>query len=301
MRLKFTKMQGAGNDFVVLDGVRQNIELSAAQYRWLAHRQFGIGADQILLVEPPSPDDAVDFRYRIINADGGEVEHCGNGARCFMRFVRETGLSIKDEVRVRTLSGISILSIQTDGRIRVEMGRPEFDESNVPFDASGLESVRQGVARLWPLTLHDSDTPVWIQAISMGNPHAVQFVDDVRHAPVRQQGPLIERHGRFPRRVNAGFVQVLSRRLAWVRVFERGAGETLACGTGVCAAVVSGIQRGLFDSIVDVQTWGGRLTIEWNFVADADAPVLMSGPAQAVFASEVDVPSTEQALAVLSP
>jgi diaminopimelate epimerase len=250
MRIPFTKMQGAGNDFVVLDETRQRFGLSSAQYRWLADRHFGVGADQILSVRP-SPAPGVDFEYVIHNADGAEVEQCGNGARCFARFVQERGLSPKTRLRVQTLAGVIEPNLQPDGRVTVDMGPPIFGLTDVPFDAAGLQPQSFGGWQQWPLDL--SGTPVLLAVLSMGNPHAVQLVDEVDTAPVAQQGPLIEHHARFTRRVNAGFLQVLDRRRVRLRVFERGAGETLACGSGACAAVVAGIRLGLLDRSVDVQ------------------------------------------------
>ena len=284
MRIPFTKMQGAGNDFVVLDETRQRFGLSSAQYRWLADRHFGVGADQILSVRP-SPAPGVDFEYVIHNADGAEVEQCGNGARCFARFVQERGLSPKARLRVQTLAGVIEPNLQPDGRVTVDMGPPIFGLTDVPFDAAGLQPQSFGGWQQWPLDL--SGTPVLLAVLSMGNPHAVQLVDEVDTAPVAQQGPLIEHHARFARRVNAGFLQVLDRRRVRLRVFERGAGETLACGSGACAAVVAGIRLGLLDRSVDVQTRGGLLSISW--ASDA-AHVLMTGPATTVFQGEIDIP-----------
>ncbi len=281
MRLKFTKMQGAGNDFVVLDGVRQRVALSRAQWRALADRHFGVGADQLLLVEPADGPD-VDFVYRIFNADGAEVEQCGNGARCFVRFVREQGLTTKRAIRVRTMTGVIEPRMQDDGRVTVDMGPPGLDPARVPFDASGLAGRREGEDTAWPLELPGGTR--WVSVVSMGNPHAVQVVADVDAAPVATEGPLIESHARFPRRVNAGFLQVRSRERVRLRVFERGAGETLACGSGACAAVVAGIRRGLLAPRVDVETRGGVLTIEWR-----GGPVLMTGPATSVFTGEIDL------------
>jgi diaminopimelate epimerase len=282
MRLKFTKMQGAGNDFVVLDGVRQRVVLTPAQWRALADRHFGIGADQLLLVEPADGPD-VDFVYRIFNADGREVEQCGNGARCFVRFVREQGLTDKRAIRVRTMGGVIEPRLADDGRVAVDMGAPGLAPAGVPFDASGLAGRREGEDTLWPLELPGGTR--WVSVVSMGNPHAVLQVDDVDAAPVGQEGPLIESHPRFPRRVNAGFLQVCSRERVRLRVFERGAGETLACGSGACAAVVAGIRRGLLAPRVDVETRGGVLTIEWRGVG----PVLMTGPSASVFTGEIDL------------
>ncbi len=282
-------MQGAGNDFVMLDETRAPLGLSAAQYRFLANRHFGVGADQILSVRP-SPGPGIDFEYVIHNADGGEVEQCGNGARCFVRFVREQGLTSKEAVRVKTLSGVIEPRMQPDGRVTVDMGAPVFDLPRVPFDAAGLAPEPFGSWRKWPLALENitPKAPVLIAVLSMGNPHAVQLVDDVDTAAVAQQGPLIENHPRFPNRVNAGFMQIVSRSQIRLRVHERGAGETLACGTGACAAVVAGIRWGLLDARVDVQTRGGQLTIEWS--GQPDAPVMMTGPATTVFAAEIEVP-----------
>jgi diaminopimelate epimerase len=288
MRIRFTKMQGAGNDFVVLDETHAPLGLKPAQYRFLADRHFGVGADQILSVRP-SPREGIDFQYVIHNADGGEVEQCGNGARCFMRFVREHGLSPKDSVRVQTLSGVIEPRMGADGRVTVDMGAPIFDPARVPFDIAGLDPLHEGGWQKWHLALdtHARSAIVSVAVLSMGNPHAVQIVDNVDTAPVAQQGPLIEHHPRFPQRVNAGFMQVVDRSHVRLRVFERGAGETLACGTGACAAVVSGIRLGLLESRVDVETRGGRLTIEW---AGDGAPVMMTGPAVTVFEGDIEVP-----------
>lgn len=281
MRLKFTKMQGAGNDFVVFDGVRQQVCLRPAQWRALADRHFGVGADQMLLVEPADGPD-VDFVYRIFNADGAEVEQCGNGARCFVRFVRDAGLTQQRSVRVRTRGGVIEPRLEDDGRVTVDMGPPVFEAARVPFEADGLVPRAEAADLLWPLALPGGTR--WISAVSMGNPHAVQVVDDVDAAPVAAEGPLVEAHPRFPRRVNAGFMQVVSRSRVRLRVYERGAGETLACGSGACAAVVAGIRRGLLDARVDVDTRGGLLSIEWH-----GGPVLMTGPAQSVFTGEIDL------------
>jgi diaminopimelate epimerase len=288
MRIRFTKMQGAGNDFVVLDETRGTLGLDAAQYRFLADRHFGVGADQILSVRP-APAPGVDFQYVIHNADGGEVEQCGNGARCFMRFVRERQLTAKDAVRVQTLSGVIEPRMGPDGRVTVDMGAPVFELARVPFDPAGLDPQPEGGWHTWHLALgtHAGSAIVAVAVLSMGNPHAVQIVADVDTAPVAAQGPLIEHHPRFPQRVNAGFLQVVDRAHVRLRVFERGAGETLACGTGACAAVVAGIRLGLLDTRVDVQTRGGLLTIEW---AGEGAPVLMTGPAVTVFEGDIEVP-----------
>ncbi len=291
MKVKFTKMQGAGNDFVVLDETRGLLGLSTAQYRFLADRHFGVGADQILSVRT-APSGDVDFEYVIHNADGGEVEQCGNGSRCFLQFVREQGLTTKDAVKVKTLSGVIEPRLQSDGRIAVDMGAPVFDLAKVPFDASGLLENSQNEWQRWPLSLNLSSHSaiLLIAVLSMGNPHAVLLVDDVDTAPVLEVGPLIENHSRFARRVNAGFMQVVSRAHIRLRVYERGVGETLACGTGACAAVVAGIRLGLLDTSVTVQTLGGPLTIEWS--GQLNAPVLMIGPATTVFASEIEIPPT---------
>ena len=276
MSLKFTKMHGAGNDFVVIDGIRQSVALSPEQIRLLADRHFGVGCDQLLLVEKARRDDA-DFRYRIFNADGGEVEQCGNGARCFVRFVHEKKLTGKKEIVVETKSGLISPRLEDDGRITVNMGAPIFTPARIPF-TSDSDAVMQ------PLDI-DGRT-VQITAVSMGNPHAVQVVDDVENAPVANQGPLIERHARFPKRVNAGFMQIVDRGHIKLRVYERGTGETLSCGTGACAAVVAGIRRGLLDDTVHVATRGGALTIHW---AGAQTPVLLTGPAVTVFEGEINL------------
>jgi len=275
-RLKFTKMQGLGNDFVVLDGISQRIELSSAQLRRLADRHFGVGCDQVLVVEKPGRDD-VDFRYRIFNADGGEVEQCGNGARCFVQFVRDRGLTAKRLIRVETKGGIIEPCLEDDGQVTVDMGIPRFAPEEIPF-AGGSGAVIQ------PLDVGGASVPVSV--VSMGNPHAVQTVEDVDDAPVATQGPRIERHPRFPNGVNAGYMQIVDRANIRLRVWERGAGETLACGTGACAAVVSGIRLGLLDSPVSVATRGGTLTVAWN---GGESPVFMTGPATTVFEGEWQV------------
>jgi diaminopimelate epimerase len=283
MKVRFTKMQGAGNDFVVLDETQGRLGLTRAQYRRLADRHFGVGADQILSVRP-APAPGVDFEYVIHNADGGEVEQCGNGARCFVRFVRDKHLTDKDRIRVRTLSGLIEPRLNADGRVTVDMGAPIFELPQVPFDAAGLSPVAEGGWQAWPLVLGAGSANVAV--LSMGNPHAVQEVPDVDTAPVTTQGPQIENHPRFPKRVNAGYMQVVSRSRIRLRVWERGAGETLACGTGACAAVVAGIRLGRLDARVDVETRGGMLTIEW----DGQGPVMMTGPAVTVFEGEIEVP-----------
>jgi diaminopimelate epimerase len=286
MRLKFTKMHGAGNDFVVIDGVRAPVSLTSGQWRFLADRHFGVGADQMLLVEPPD-EPGIDFRYRIFNADGGEVEQCGNGARCFVRFVVDQGLTAKRAIRVRTLGGVIEPRLEDDGRVTVDMGAPVFEPARVPFLPEGLGVIAQGNDLLYRLPV--ADHHCLVSALSMGNPHAVQLVDDTERAAVLTDGPLIERHAAFPRRVNAGFMQVLARDRIALRVYERGAGETLACGTGACAAVVAGIRRGLLDDRVEVDTRGGRLAIAWQPTMP-DAPVLLTGPALTVFQGEIDLP-----------
>jgi diaminopimelate epimerase len=265
-RIEFTKMEGAGNDFVVIDATREPFQLSRDQRRRIADRHFGVGCDQILVVERPGAPDA-DFRYRIFNADGGEVEQCGNGARCFVRFVHERGLTRKREIRVETLGGAIVPRLEDDGEVSVNMGPPALA---APF----LETLDVGAER------------VEFAILSMGNPHAVQLVADTEGASVERQGPLIEGHARFSNRVNAGFMQVLGRHAIRLRVYERGAGETLACGTGACAAAVSGIVRGLLDSPVTVQARGGTLTISW---AGGDNPVWMKGPARTVYQGSIEV------------
>lgn len=286
MRIRFTKMQGAGNDFVVLDETQGRLNLSAAQYRFLADRHFGVGADQILTVRP-APSAAVDFEYVIHNADGGEVEHCGNGARCFVRYVSDKGLTDKTTIQVKIQRGQIELSLNPDGRVTVNMGAPVLTPPDIPFNPAGLVAQTQNGCPTWTLPLSDGSA-VQVAAVSMGNPHAVQVVDDVASAQVATQGPLIERHAAFPNRVNAGFMQVLSRSAIRLRVYERGAGETLACGTGACAAVVAGIRLGLLDAQVDVHTTGGLLSIAWD--GQADSPVFMTGPATTVFDGEIDLP-----------
>jgi len=286
MRVRFAKMQGTGNDFVVLDATRAPIALDAARLKTLADRRFGIGADQILVVEKASRPD-VDFRYRIFNGGSGdEVEQCGNGARCFVRFVRERGLTDKKTIAVETMNRRLELRLQDDGRVTVDMGAPDFNPAHVPFDTTWLAPrARESGLPLWPIELGDGQT-VEVAVVSMGNPHAVQIVADVEAAPVAEQGPLIERHVRFARGVNAGFMQVVARDRIRLRVFERGSGETLACGTGACAAVAVGVPLRLLAARVDVETRGGRLTIEWP---GATAPVLMTGAAETVFEGEIEI------------
>jgi diaminopimelate epimerase len=317
MQISFTKMHGAGNDFVVLDETRGRLGLSAAQYRFLGDRHFGVGADQILtvrpapLVEGPSKEDRVDFEYIIHNADGGEVEHCGNGSRCFVRYVRERGLTDKTTIRVKTMRNTLTLTEQSDGRVTVDMGAPFFKLADVPFDTAQAQPVASGLWQKWrlaqkniageatnlgafvPSGMHSGDVAV----LSMGNPHAVQVVADIDAAPVLSVGPWVESHPAFPRRVNAGFMQIVSRSSIRLRVFERGAGETLACGTGACAAVVAGIRLGLLDSRVDVLARGGTLTVEWAGMQEGgpvnlSAPVLMTGPATTVYQGTINVPDS---------
>ena len=278
MKIKFTKMHGLGNDFVVLDAIHQPFVPTAAQARFLADRHFGIGCDQVLVVEAPT-QSGVDFRYRIFNADGSEVEQCGNGARCFARFVHDRGLAEKREIRVETKSGIIAPRLEDDGRVTVDMGVPRLSPDEVPFESDRLDVVQ-------PLQVNDKSFD--ITAVSMGNPHAVQVVVDVDEFPVGRYGPLIEAHPRFPRRVNAGFMEIIDRRAIRLRVYERGAGETLACGTGACAAVVAGILRGLLDSPVRVETRGGALSIAW---AGPNRSVMMTGPAVTVFEGEATLPA----------
>ena len=286
MRVRFTKMQGAGNDFVVLDETQGLLGLNAAQYRFLADRHFGVGADQILSVRP-APAEGLDFEYVIHNADGGEVEHCGNGARCFVRYVRDKGLTDRDTVRVKVKNGVLGLTLGPDGRVTVDMGEPVFELDRVPFEPGDLPAQPAGAFEIWPLPLlGGAVAPVAV--LSMGNPHAVLLVPDVDTAPVAEWGPQIEGHACFPRRVNAGFLQVLGRGHVRLRVYERGVGETLACGTGACAAVVAGIRQGLLGERVDVQTRGGLLTIEWS--GRPGAPVMMTGPATTVFEGEIVIP-----------
>jgi diaminopimelate epimerase len=285
MKLKFTKMHGAGNDFIVVDAISQQVELSAAQWAGLADRRFGIGADQILVVQRPD-SEGCDFRYRIFNNDGGEVEQCGNGARAFVKFVTDKGLTSQRAIRVQTMNGIIAPRLEEDGSVTVDMGAPRLDPAEVPFDAAGLGGWAEGGDTLWPLPIKQpgGSKTLFFSVVSMGNPHAVQVVDDADSAPVAETGPLIEHHPRFPQRVNAGFMQVLDRHHIKLRVYERGAGETLACGSGACAAVVAGIRRGLLDSPVRVSARGGELTVAW---AGAGEPVYLTGPAVTVFEGEV--------------
>lgn len=276
MKLKFTKMHGLGNDFVVIDAISQPVSLSSAQFRFLADRHFGVGCDQILLVEKPSVS-AADFRYRIFNADGGEVEQCGNGARCFVRFVHDKGLTQKTEISVETASGIIYPRLEADGQVTVNMGAPRFEPEQIPF-------VAPRRALTYPLPVDDQI--IDISALSMGNPHAVLVVHDADSARVGEQGPRIENHLAFPARVNVGFMQIVDRSHIRLRVFERGSGETLACGTGACAAAVAGITRGMLDTEVEVSTRGGNLTIRWEGEGQA---VWMTGPAETVFEGEINL------------
>ena len=285
MKLRFTKMHGAGNDFVMLNGVTQRIDLTREQLRWLSDRRFGVGADQILLVEPASQPD-LDFRYRIFNSDGGEVEQCGNGARCFVKFVHDEGLTSKRAIRVQTLGGIIEPRLQDNDEVSVDMGVPRFDPADAGFDSSGLTPIVEHDQTLWPL---DVGHRVTIAVLSMGNPHAVQTVSNIDTAAVTTDGPSIEHHHRFRERVNAGFMQVVNRHCIHLRVWERGAGETLACGTGACAAVVSGIRRGLLDTPVTVIARGGQLEVGWRSSTDAVQPVLLTGAATTVFKGEIEI------------
>lgn len=278
MKLQFTKMHGIGNDFVVIDAISRHVSLTAQQIRKIADRHFGVGCDQLLLVEKPSGKFAhADFRYRIFNADGGEVEQCGNGARCFVKFVHEKGLSGKRKIDVETARGIITLSLQDDDQVTVNMGAPSFVPDQIPFLADRPAATYE---------LDIEQNSVNICALSMGNPHAVQIVADIDTAAVDSQGPLIESHERFPQRVNAGFMQIIDPQHIRLRVYERGSGETLACGSGACAAVVSGIQLGLLQSPVRVTMRGGDLNIAWS---GKDSPVWMTGPAESVFEGEIDV------------
>ncbi len=276
MKLEFTKMHGLGNDFVVIDGINQDVDLTPDRVRFVANRRLGVGCDQVLLVEASPVADA-DFRYRIFNADGNEVEQCGNGARCFARFVRDRGLTDKTEIPVLTGGGRIVLKVQPDGQVTVDMGPPRLNPADIPFEAEAASTAY--------LLDVDGET-VEIGAVSMGNPHAVLRVDNVQTAPVARLGPAIEAHTRFPNRVNVGFMQVVDPNHINLRVYERGAGETLACGTGACAAVVAGRIQGLLDEVVAVDLPGGRLMVSWT---GDDAPVLMTGPAERVFEGTIDL------------
>ena len=287
-RIRFTKMQGAGNDFVVLDETRERLGLSAAQYRYLADRHFGVGADQILTVRP-APTPQVDFEYVIHNADGGEVEQCGNGSRCFVRYVVDKGLTTKHAIKVQTRAGVLEPRLAADGQVTVDMGPPVFELPRIPFDPNGLQAEVSGSWQKW-LLVYDSGAPlatVSVAVVSMGNPHAVLTVPDADRAPVETLGPLVQQQAAFPNGVNVGFMQLLATDHVRLRVYERGAGETLACGSGACAAVVAGIRQGLLSASVRVDMRGGSLQIEWQ---GGEAPVLMTGPAVTVFEGEIDVP-----------
>jgi diaminopimelate epimerase len=303
MRIRFSKMHGAGNDFVVVDGVRQTIELTTQQWRFLADRHFGVGADQILLVEKASQAD-VDFNYRIFNANGAEVEHCGNGARCFVRFVNEQGLSNKSRLRVKTVNGVLTLNRIDESRVQVDMGEPLFDHAQLPFAPKTLANEHQHDETLWTIPIDraaeslESPAPTQVQAsvISMGNPHATIEVANAASFSVRAVGPAVQARPEFPAGVNVGFMQVINRQQIALRVYERGSGETIACGTGACAAVVSGIRRGLLDRTVNVLTRGGALEIQWlpNNHSNLANRVLMTGPTQTVFTGEIELPEQLQ-------
>ena len=290
MRIPFTKMQGAGNDFVVLDETRGRLGLTTAHYRFLGDRHFGVGADQILTVRP-SPGPGIDFEYVIHNADGAEVEQCGNGARCFARFVHDRGLTDKAVIRVKTQKGVIEPRLTADGRVTVNMGAPVFDLAQIPFDATGLVFQPSGNWGNWPLAPVNIKqvATFYVAPVSMGNPHAVLLVDDVDTHPVLLQGPQVQASPRFPQGVNVGFMQIVDRSHIRLRVYERGVGETLACGSGACAAVAAGVRLGLLDAGVDVQvqTRGGLLSIAW---AGDTAPVMMTGPATTVFQAEIEIP-----------
>ena len=287
MRLRFTKMQGAGNDFLVLNGVERRLDLTAARVRLLADRRFGVGADQILVVEPAS-DASADFRYRIFNADGTEAEQCGNGARCFVKFVRDAGLTTGSSIRAQTAGGVIEPRLLDDGTVSVDMGPPDLNPAAGGFRPDGLQARAEGRASLWPLPVNGRD--IWVSVVSIGNPHAVQRVEDVDRAPVEVDGPAIERHPRFSSRVNAGFMQILDRHSIRLRVWERGAGETLACGTGACAAVVTGIERDLLSAPVEVHTRGGQLKVDWGGASQhGAASVFLVGPAVKVFEGEIEI------------
>ncbi len=268
-------MHGLGNDFVVFDAIHQTVSLSTKQLRFIADRHFGIGCDQILLVEKAS--EQADFRYRIFNADGGEVEQCGNGARCFVRYVHDHQLTNKCEIRVETLSSVITPKLESNGEVSVNMGIPQFEPADIPFIADNASST---------YLLNIDNAPIEISAVSMGNPHAVRLVEDVEQAPVQSEGTLIESHPRFPNRVNVGYMQIIDRHNIKLRVYERGSGETLACGTGACAAVVTGINRNMLAEDVKVQTRGGDLLICWK---GGNQPVWMTGSATTVFEGEIDL------------
>jgi diaminopimelate epimerase len=287
MRLRFTKMQGAGNDFVVLNGIEQRLDLTQQRVRALADRRFGVGADQILVVERAS-DPAADYRYRIFNADGGEVEQSGNGARCFMMYMHQAGITQRASIRAETAGRLIELRLLDDGTVAADMGAPNLDPTASGFSPDGLQARTEGRAALWPLPVNGKDA--WVTVVSMGNPHAVQRVDDAERAAVELDGPAIEHHPRFAHRVNAGFMQVIDRHAIRLRVWERGAGETLACGSGACAAVVTGIERGLLSSPVQVHTRGGRLSVQWDASNRRQpASVFLAGPAVKVFEGEIEI------------
>lgn len=276
MQLQFTKMQGLGNDFIMIDGVSQQFDMTAEQARRLASRKHGVGCDQILMVEK-SQQPGIDFNYRILNADGGEVEQCGNGARCFAVFIRDKGLTDKTSIRVQTKGSLMTLSVEPDNEVTVDMGVPEFEPSRIPFIANERSDSYE---------LDVNGSTVTIAALSIGNPHAVQIVDDVDSAPVNKMGPLIEAHARFPNRVNAGFMQIVDKDQVRVRVYERGVGETLACGSGACAAMVAGRQWGLLSKTVHVMLRGGGLKVTWSGQGE---PVSMTGAATKVFDGQIDL------------
>jgi diaminopimelate epimerase len=287
MRLRFTKMQGAGNDFIVLNGIEQHVELTEQRARMLADRRFGIGADQIVVVEHTT-HPAADYRYRIFNADGSEVEQSGNGARCFMMYLHRAGITQRASIRAETAGRLIELRMLDDRTVAADMGVPNLDPAASAFDGEGLQPRTEGRAALWPLPVNKKD--VWVTVVSMGNPHAVQLVDDVERAPVEVDGPAIEHHPRFAHRVNAGFMQVIDRHAIRLRVWERGAGETLACGSGACAAVVAGIERGLLTSPVQVRARGGMLSVQWDANDRRQpAPVFLAGPAVKVFEGEIEI------------
>lgn len=278
-------MHGTGNDFIVLDSYTQSLSLHQAHIRSLTDRHFGIGADQLLMVEKPTIE-GVDFRYRIFNCDGSEVQHCGNGARCFAKFVHDHKLTDAHNIRVQTENNIITLTMQENGEVVVDMGTPVFDAAKLPFDTCGLEGRREGSDILWPLDVNGKTR--WISIVSMGNPHVIQVIDDVETCFIRKDGPIIEQHQRFAQKVNVGFAQVVSRHKIWFYVYERGVGETLACGTGACAAVAIGIRRGLLSTPVAVHMYGGVLTISWDGAYDETASLLMAGPAVTVFEGEIE-------------
>ena len=286
----FYKMHGAGNDFVVLDGLSQVIDMTPERARAIAHRHFGVGCDQILIVDSPTDPNA-DFRYRIFNADGSEVEHCGNGARCFVRFVHERKLTSRNPVRAEIATGLITLTALPDGQVRVDMGQTRFDPQALPFDTTGLNTQQVGTDTQYGLPLDGHDDVFWLSLVAISNPHAVLVVDDVQTADVQGIGPLIEGHPRFANRVNVGFMQVIDTHHIRLRVYERGAGETLACGTGACAAVAAGIRTGLLQTPVTVQTRGGVLTIDWD-----GETLQMTGPATTVFEGQLDIDALVKAL-----